>query len=147
MQEFIYYNASGLDFPVSEQIFVTTNIEDTKNKNFLISNTNEIPSELTAQEIDFYIKNSQDNLSNKIKNVSKLYEIAAVKYDLALDIPFSAEISNNVLLISQNQEQYDKFISSIEAKDFELFSISENIIKSILFSLSFSFIYTKYIKK
>ena len=62
MQEFIYYNASGLDFPVSEQIFVTTNIEDTKNKNFLISNTNEIPSELTAQEIDFYIKNSQDNL-------------------------------------------------------------------------------------
>ena len=131
MQEFIYYNASGLDFPVSEQIFVTTNIEDTKNKNFLISNTNEIPSELTAQEIDFYIKNSQDNLSNKIKNVSKLYEIAAVKYDLALDIPFSAEISNNVLLISQNQKQYDKFISSIEAKDFELFSISENIIKSI----------------
>ena len=131
MQEFIYYNASGLDFPVSEQIFVTTNIEDTKNKNFLISNTNEIPSELTAQEIDFYIKNSQDNLSNKIKNVSKLYEIAAVKYDLALDIPFSAEISNNVLLISQNQEQFDKFISSIEAKDFELFSISENIIKSI----------------
>ena len=131
MQEFIYYNASGLDFPVSEQIFVTTNIEDTKNKNFLISNTNEIPRELTAQEIDFYIKNSQDNLSNKIKNVSKLYEIAAVKYDLALDIPFSAEISNNVLLISQNQEQYDKFISSIEAKDFELFSISENIIKSI----------------
>ena len=131
MQEFIYYNASGLDFPVSEQIFVTTNIEDTKNKNFLISNTNEIPSELTVQEIDFYIKNSQDNLSNKIKNVSKLYEIAAVKYDLALDIPLSAEISNNVLLISQNQEQYDKFISSIEAKDFELFSISENIIKSI----------------
>ena len=131
MQEFIYYNASGLDFPVSEQIFVTTNIEDTKNKNFLISNTNEIPSELTAQEIDYYIKNSQNNLSNKIKNVSKLYEIAATKYDLALDIPLSAEISNNVLLISQNQEQYDKFISSIEAKDFELFSISENIIKSI----------------
>ncbi|MBY0541458.1 MAG: 4Fe-4S binding protein, partial [Campylobacterales bacterium] len=131
MQEFIYYNASGLDFPVSEQIFVTTNIEDTKNKNFLISNTNQIPSELTAQEIDFYIKNTQDNLSNKIKNVSKLYEIAAVKYDLALDIPFSAEISNNVLLISQNQEQYDKFISSIEANDFELFSISEDIIKSI----------------
>lgn len=131
MQEFIYYNASGLDFPISEQIFVTTNIEDTKNKNFLISNTTEIPSELTALEIDFYIKNSQDNLSNKIKNVSKLYEIAATKYDLALDIPFSAEISNNVLLITQNQEQYDKFISNIEAKDFELFSINEDIIKSI----------------
>ena len=120
MQEFIYYNASGLDFPVSEQIFVTTNIEDTKNKNFLISNTNEIECELTAQEIDFYIKNSQDNLPNKIKNVSKLYEIAASKYDLALDIPFSAEISNYVLLITQNQEEYESFISNTNAKDFEL---------------------------
>ena len=45
MQEFIYYNASGLDFPVSEKIFVTTNIEDTKNKNFLISNSKDINSE------------------------------------------------------------------------------------------------------
>ena len=69
MQEFIYYNASGLDFPVSEKIFVTTNIEDTKNKNFLISNSKDINSELSALEIDFYIKNSQDDLSKKIKNV------------------------------------------------------------------------------
>ena len=36
MQEFIYYSASELDFPLNEQIFVTTNFEDTKNKNFLI---------------------------------------------------------------------------------------------------------------
>jgi ferredoxin len=131
MQEFIYYNASGLDFPVSEQIFVTSNIEDTKNQKFLISNTREISSELSAQEIDFYIKNSQDNLSNKIKNVLKLYEIAATKYDFALDIPYSAEISNEVLLIINSQDEYDSFLSNIEAKDFELFSISADILKSI----------------
>ncbi|QKF66695.1 [4Fe-4S] dicluster domain-containing protein [Arcobacter venerupis] len=131
MQEFIYYNASGLDFPISEQIFVTTNIEDTKNKNFLISNTSEISSEISAQEIDFYIKNSQDNLSNKIKNVLKLYEIAASKYDFALDIPYSAEISNEVLIIVNSQDEYDNFLSNIEAKDFELFSISADILKSI----------------
>jgi ferredoxin len=131
LQEFIYYNASGLDFPISEQIFVTTNIEDTKNKNFLISNTSEISSELSAQEIDFYIKNSKDNLSNKIKNVLKLYEIAASKYDFALDIPYSAEISNEVLLIINSQDEYDNFLSNIEAKDFELFSINADILKSI----------------
>ena len=79
MQEFIYYNASGLDFPISEKIFVTTNIDEVKNKNFLISNSNDINCELVASEIDFYIKNSQDNLSDKIKNVSELYEIAATK--------------------------------------------------------------------
>lgn len=131
MQEFIYYNPKGLDFPVSEEIFVTTNIEDSKNKNFIISNTKEISSELTAQEIDFYIKNSQDNLSNKIKNVSKLYEIAATKYDFAQDISYSQEVSNQLLLITNTQEEYEKFISKIEAKDFELFSINENIIKNI----------------
>lgn len=131
MQEFIYYNAKGLDFPISEEIFVTTNIEDSKNKNFIISNTKEVSSELTAQEIDFYIKNSQDNLSNKIKNVSKLYEIAATKYDFAQDISYSQEVSNQLLLITNTQEEYEEFISKIEAKDFELFSINENIIKNI----------------
>lgn len=131
MQEFIYYNAKGLDFPINEEIFVTTNIEDSKNKNFIISNTKEVSSELTAHEIDFYIKNSQDNLSNKIKNVSKLYEIAATKYDFAQDISYSQEVSNQLLLITNTQEEYEEFISKIEAKDFELFSIDENIIKNI----------------
>ena len=104
MQEFIYYNALGLDFPISEQIFVTSNIEETKNKNFLISNSKEITCELTAQEIDFYIKNSQDSISNKIKNILKLYEIAAIKYDFAQDISYSQEISNEVLLVTSNED-------------------------------------------
>mgnify|MGYP000250585762 CR=1 FL=1 len=34
MQEFIYYNPKGLDFPISEEILVTTDINDTKDKNF-----------------------------------------------------------------------------------------------------------------
>ena len=131
MQEFIYYNPKGLDFPVSEEIFVTTNIEEAKDKNFIISNTDEISSELTAKEIDFYIKNSQDNLSNKIKNVSKLYEIAVTKYDLAQDISYSQEISNELLLITNTKEEYDTFISKVKSNDFELFSINENIIKNI----------------
>ncbi len=131
MQEFIYYNPKGLDFPVSEEIFVTTNIEDAKDKNFIISNTKEISSELTAQEIDFYIKNSQDNLSTKIKNVSKLYEIAVTKYDLSQDISYTQEVSNELLLITNTQEEYDSFVSKVKSNDFELFAINENIIKNI----------------
>ena len=72
MQEFIYYNPAGLDFPLSEKILVTSNIEDIKNKEFLISNSPEVKSELTALEIDFYIRNSQDNPSKKIKKVLEL---------------------------------------------------------------------------
>ena len=32
MQEFIYYNKNGLDFPLSEKIQVTTNLDDIKDK-------------------------------------------------------------------------------------------------------------------
>ena len=63
MQEFIYYNALGLDFPIREQIFVTTNIEDTKNKNFLISNSKEVDCELTAvvHDQDSFNEDDQDS--------------------------------------------------------------------------------------
>ena len=131
MQDFIYYNASGLDFPISEQILVTNNIEELKDKSFLISNSKEINCELSAQEIDFYIKNTQDSLSDKIKNVLKLYEIAATKYDFAQDISYSSEVSKELLLITSKSEDYELFISKIKSDNFELFSINEEIIKSI----------------
>ncbi len=131
MQEFIYYNPKELDFPVSEEIFVTTNIEDTKEKTFLISNSDEVNCELVAQEIDFYIKNSQDNLSKKISNVRKLYEVAVTKYDFAQDMSYSQEITKDVLLITNNKEDYDNFISKVNPDDFELFSINEDILKDI----------------
>ncbi|HJE02382.1 MAG TPA: 4Fe-4S ferredoxin, partial [Aliarcobacter thereius] len=72
MQEYIYFNKAGLDFPLSEKIQVATTLEELKDNNFLISNTNEVKSEAIANEIDFYIKNSKDNLSSKIENVLKL---------------------------------------------------------------------------
>ena len=131
MQDFIYYSSERLEFPLSDKIFITTNIEDTKNKNFLISNSKDIDCELVAQEIDFYIKNSQDNLSNKIKNVSKLYEIAVTKYDLAQDISYSQEISKELLLITNTKEESNNFILKINSDDFELYTINETILKKI----------------
>ena len=131
MQEFIYYNPKELDFPLSEEILVTTNIEDTKEKNFLISNTKEVQSELNASEIDFYVNNSQDSVSAKIENVLKLYEIAASKYDFAQDISYSEEISKQLLLVADNQEDYEAFTEAINDDDFELFFVKEEIIKEI----------------
>ena len=131
MQEFIYYNPNGLEFPISDNILVTTNLEEIKNKSFVISNTNLVPSELTAREVDFYIKNSKDNLSKKIENVSTLYEIAATKYDFAQDISYTQEISKDILLIANNKEDYDNFIEATLNDDFNLFYIQEDILKSI----------------
>ena len=66
---------------------------------FLISNSKDVDSEFIASEIDFYIKNSQDDLSKKIQNVLKLYEINATRFDFAQDISHSVDISKEVLLI------------------------------------------------
>ena len=131
MQEYIYYNKNGLDFPLSEKIQVTTNLDDTKDKRFLISNSKDVNSEFIASEIDFYIKNSQDNLSKKIQNVSKLYEINATRFDFAQDISHSVDVSKEVLLITKNQEEYDLFTSQLSKDDFELFRIDETILKTI----------------
>lgn len=131
MQEFIYYNPKGLDFPISEEILVTSNIDDTKEKNFLISNTKEVESELNADEIDFYINNSQDSMSSKIENVLKLYEIAASKYDFAQDISYSQEVSKQLLLVADSKEDYEAFTACINPDDFELFFVKEDIVKEI----------------
>lgn len=131
MQEFIYYSASGLDFPISDDIFVSSDINTLPNKKFFISNSKEVQSELVSYEIDFYIKNSQDSISDKIKNISKLYEIAATKYDFAQDVTFTQNISNSVLLITNSKDEYESFVSKVQSDDFELFFINEKILKDI----------------
>lgn len=131
MQEFIYYNPKGLDFPVSEEILVSTNLDEIKEKSFLISNTSEVNAEVKADEIDFYIKNTKDSMAAQIENVYKLYEIAANKYDFAQDISYSQEVTNQLLLVANTKEDYEKFVACIKPEDFELFFVQENIIKSI----------------
>ncbi|AXX91962.1 4Fe-4S ferredoxin [Malaciobacter molluscorum LMG 25693] len=130
MQEFVYYNPGGLDFPLDEAIFVAKTIEETKDANFLISNTSEVDSEVSANEIDFYIRNSKDSISDKIKNVYKLYEVAAIKFDNAQDITYTQKVGNKLLLIA-NKENAKEFISSVKANEFDMYQISEDIIKSI----------------
>ena len=131
MQEYIYYNKNGLDFPLSEKIQVTTSLDDIKDKSFLISNSKDVNSEFIASEIDFYIKNSQDDLSKKIQNVLKLYDINATRFDFAQDISHSVDVSKEVLLITKTQEEYDLFTSQLSKDDFELFRIDETILKTI----------------
>ena len=131
MQEYIYYNKNGLDFPLNEKIQVATSLGDIKDKSFLISNSKDVNSEFIASEIDFYIKNSQDDLSKKIQNVLKLYDINATRFDFAQDISHSVDVSKEVLLITKTQEEYDLFTSQLSKDDFELFRIDETILKTI----------------
>ena len=76
MQEFIYYSPTGLDFPLSDQIFVTTDNNIIQNQKFLISNSTDVNSELVSQEVDFYIKNSIFLSPNRLLSFTYLkYEL------------------------------------------------------------------------
>ena len=130
MQEFIYYNSNGLDFPLSENILVTDKITDYKDNDFIVSNTNMFNTELVADEIDFYIKNSKDPIASKIKNIEKLYQVNEIRFDLAQDMTFSENVSNKVLLICQ-KEWKNEVLKSIVEDEFDLFHISEDILLDI----------------
>lgn len=69
MQEFIYYSPNGIDFPLPESIVVTDKLIDNPQYDYIVSNTKSIRSEITADEIDFYINNSKDSLASKIKKM------------------------------------------------------------------------------
>jgi len=130
MQEYIYYNKNGIDFPLSETILVTKDLTDFENDDFIVSNVNITNTQLVANEIDFYINKSLDPIAKKIKNVEKLYEINGVKFDLAQDMTYSQNVENRVLLVC-NDEQKDQFLKHIAPKEFDLFHIHEDIIEDI----------------
>ncbi len=131
MQEFVYYSKNELEFPLKEDIFIANDLKDVSDSEFLISNSSLVQSQITASEIDFYIRNSNDSLSEKIHNVSKLYEVAAIKYDFAQDISYSLEIGKELLLITQNQTDKDDFLQHINKDDFTIYAIHEDMLKSI----------------
>ncbi|RBQ30371.1 4Fe-4S ferredoxin [Arcobacter sp. FW59] len=131
MQEFIYFNNGALDFPLNEKIQVVTNSEDLKDNTYLISNSINAKSEFLAPEIDFYIKNSKDSLASKITNVSALYEINATKFDFSQDLPQNIEISNSLMIIYDDIEDYKSFIENLNKNEFELYKVESKLIKEI----------------
>ncbi len=130
MSEFVYYNKINLDFPLNEEITVSSNVEELKSKRFLISNNGEVNSEVYTKDVDFYLNNTQDSIADKIINVHKLYEIAATKYDYAQDISYSANIENKVLLVA-TEDEAKTFMSNIDKDEFDLYYIQSDSIKSI----------------
>jgi len=129
MQEFVYFSNKDLDFPLSEYIKVTSEVL-TDSNDFIVSNSKNVNAQMVADEIDFYINNSNDSIANKIKNIQKLYEINAVKFDLAQDISYEKEVSNEVLLIATS-EQKEEFLKSMVPDEFSLFYVTPDVIKSI----------------
>lgn len=129
MQEFIYYTPNPLEFPLNEEILVTSDC-DTNYPDVLVSNSEQVNAHVIAREIDFYIQNSEDTIASKITNIKKLYEINATVFDGAKDISFDKECGKEVLLIG-SMEQKNAFIQAMPEKSLELYHIDVSILKQI----------------
>jgi len=130
MQEFVYFNENKLDFPLPECIHVTSELPIDTNNDYIISNSHDIHAEVIADEIDFYISNSNDSIPNKIKNVQKLYEINATRFDMAQDIDFTQEVASEVLLVA-TAEQKEEFAKLMVPDEFNLFYVPQDTVLSI----------------
>ncbi len=100
MKEFGFYNT--LDEPVllNEEIEIT----DDTNSHFLISNSEKLKADIVANEINFYLKNTQDDTLNKAKKTLLLYEARANTFDLAKDIDYEKKVGKNVVIVSNSEK-------------------------------------------
>lgn len=130
MQEFVYYNKNRLEFPLPEQIHVSSDISTNSNHEYIVSNSREVDAQYVADEIDFYITYSQDSFSDKIKNVQKLYEINANRFDMSQDLEFSQELTNEVLLVA-TAEQKAEFVKAMSPDEFNIFHVDPDTILDI----------------
>jgi len=130
MKEFVYYSQETPDFPLDESIYIANSALNVIEEKFIVSNSNNISSEILANEIDFYINNTEDSIAKKIKNIEKLYEINALRFDLAQDITYTQRVSKEVLLVS-TLGQKEEFLKSMVPDEFNLFHVTPEVVKSI----------------
>ena len=112
-KEYFYYNKSKLEYPLEESIKVSTELDE---EEYIISNIKVSNTEIYAPEINFYIKNTQDDISKRIVNIKKLYDIRASTYDLAQDIDYEEAVGNKLVIVSIKNE--DSLVEELKNLEF-----------------------------
>ena len=129
MTEYVYYSPETLDFPLNESIRIIDDLQKV-NENFMISNSKELSAEAYAPEIDFYIKNSKDDVSDKIKTVELLYAIKGIKLDFATDFESSKDIGDKLLIVGE-KEQLIEIESLLSDTQLDLYFASSEFVSKI----------------
>ncbi|HEF5629411.1 TPA: ferredoxin, partial [Campylobacter jejuni] len=100
MQDFVYIKNDVL-IPLPDAIEILDQVND---KEVLICNDKNQKAQIYAPEINFYLKNSQDEILEQSKNVLTLYEARASVYDLGLDLEQSKEVQNRLILVDSDTQ-------------------------------------------
>jgi len=124
---FAYFGKDKLSFPLSDAIKIATAF-DKNDLASIVSNSNEISSQIVADEIDFYINNTQDDVSQRISSVELLYNARLIAFDLAQYFDQTQEVGNLVLVISQ---EACAFLPALQKSGFKAIVLPSDEIKSI----------------
>jgi len=112
-KEYLFYDQTALEFPLNDSIDVLTTLNESS---YIVSNTDTPNAEIYAPEINFYMKNTQDDISKKITNIKKLYDIRASAYDLAQDVDYEEAVGNKLVIVSSQDE--DELVSQLKKSEF-----------------------------
>ncbi len=99
-KEYIFYTSQGIDFPLSDEIEVTTKPCETPE--YLVSNAPEAKAVIYAPEINYYLERTRDSIAQKITNVAKLYTMRAVGFDFAQDIDYEQNVGKKLLIVTDD---------------------------------------------
>ena len=116
MSEYLFITDKKLDYPFDESIKILNSAD---NGNYIVANSPSCDTQIYAPEINFYIQNSADKISDKIKNIKALYDIRSLEFDLAKDMDFKEEVNDKLLIVTDDEKnnkyedilQNDKFTS------------------------------------
>lgn len=123
MKEFVFIKNKNL-VPLPDQIEIW---ETTKDVEVLISNDKKQKSIIYAPEINFYLRNSQDDTLEKAKNILKLYQIRNHIYDLGLDFEENKQIQKRIILVDLEEELAD----FLKKNNFKVITLKNQEIKGI----------------
>jgi len=126
---YLFYDQLSLEFPLHESINTTTELDG---NDYLVANIQIPNTEIYAPEINFYIRNSEDSIGNKIDNIKKLYDIRALTYDLSQDLDYMQEVGNRLLLVSDESKCNVEALEKIIGKEgFTLISLPSSMIQDV----------------
>ena len=98
MKDFVFVKNDFL-VPLPDSIAVCDSDE-----NALVSNQKSDKAQIYAPEINFYLKNSQDDYLNKAQNTLTLYQVRASLYDLGLDLEYDKQVGANIIIASKQDK-------------------------------------------
>lgn len=126
MKEFGFYNPSKSPVLLNEQIEV---VNDTCNSSFVVSNSKNLNSQIVANEINFYLKNSSDSDLDKAKNTLLLYEARAKAFDVAKDIDYEKKVGKNVIVVSNAGRE--GLVDLLKQNDYKVIELTHFEVKFI----------------